>query len=258
MLADRWLVGLLLALLLGVVGSYPAMGAGQPGGVRPGDPPARLLAVVGSLLMGVGLLYPLAKRTAPISFARRWWHQGHLLLGALGAAMVMVHVSGRADKAPALVALAVLGLLALGAYGRLLASRLSHTTFSGDPFAFLPADPSRSSPLLSVAERKAALVTDLEPGAGEGSFSLTLRHWVRHPAASARFARLALREERLVARNRVLSGGPIGMLQRNWRLLHLLLVGLAGVGLLAHVVAVLFFAGFVAEGGDPYWWHLRR
>jgi len=252
------LIGVFVALVLGAAAAYVALGAGRPEGLRPGDPIGHLLGAAGALLMSVGLLFPLVKRTSPLAYLKPWWHQLHLLLGATGAAMAAVHTCGRMGKAPTLVALAMLGLLALGAYGRLLAGRLAHTTFASDPSAFLPVGPPIDGRLLSLAKRRAAIAAGLKPDLEEGSFSLALGHWSRHPVASARFARLALEEELVVGSVRKLPSGFIVLIQRNWRLLHLILVALMGLGLLAHVVAVLFFAGYVAEGGQIYWWHLRE
>jgi hypothetical protein len=30
------------------------------------------------------------------------------------------------------------------------------------------------------------------------------------------------------------------------------------IGLLVHIVTTLFFAGYVSDGGEIYWWHVRR
>lgn len=255
---DRWLVVLLLVLVAGVAGVYLFAGTGEQHGLRPGDPAGHLIGVAGALLMGAGLLFPLVKRTTPLASLKPWWHQGHLLLGALGAAMAFVHLSARLGKAPTLVALAVLALLLLGAYGRLLAGRLVHTTFAGDHLVFLPADPTRMDGLPVVRARKEKLLAKLDPRAVEATFTLTLWHWIRHPLASTGYARLALEEERLVGRRRKGSTGLVVLIQRNWRLLHLVMVGLMLLGVLAHSVMVLFFAGYVAEGVEPYWWYLRK
>ena len=48
------------------------------------------------------------------------------------------------------------------------------------------------------------------------------------------------------------------MAQAWWRPLHLLLSWLFVGGLLLHVVLVTFFAGWVADGGEVYWWHVTR
>ncbi len=208
--------------------------------------------------MGIGLVYPLLKRTTPLSMLRPWWHQLHLLLGLLGGSMAVLHSAGRLGKAPTLVLLAALGIMALGLYGRLLAGRLAYRGFAGDPGVFLPADTARPRAALPLIKEKERLLSALEPRASEGTFSLTPGHWLRHPVASAGFALLALQEEQLVLRMRSLSWSPVLLLQRYWRFLHLLLVALLLLGVLAHSIMVLFFAGYIAEGSEPYWWYIRR
>jgi hypothetical protein len=50
----------------------------------------------------------------------------------------------------------------------------------------------------------------------------------------------------------------MGVLERVWRVGHLVLAWLAILGLLAHVVTTLFFAEFAAWGREIYWWHIRK
>jgi hypothetical protein len=44
--------------------------------------------------------------------------------------------------------------------------------------------------------------------------------------------------------------------QRHWRLVHRLLAWGFLAGLIMHILLVLFFAGYVADGGEIYWWHI--
>ena len=50
--------------------------------------------------------------------------------------------------------------------------------------------------------------------------------------------------------------GTVHWLQAWWRPLHMGVAWLFLAGLLAHVIVVLFFAGYAAEGREIYWWHL--
>ena len=50
----------------------------------------------------------------------------------------------------------------------------------------------------------------------------------------------------------------IGRAQAYWRAAHLSLAALFVVGLFIHVITVTFFAGYVADGGEIYWWHLTK
>jgi quinol-cytochrome oxidoreductase complex cytochrome b subunit len=47
----------------------------------------------------------------------------------------------------------------------------------------------------------------------------------------------------------------MALAERLWRRGHLVLALLFVAGLAAHLVTVLFFAGYVADGREVYWWH---
>jgi hypothetical protein len=87
---------------------------------------------------------------------------------------------------------------------------------------------------------------------------VNLRHWLTRPRLALAYWRLAFAEEQAVARVRTAPASPAYRIQRIWRLAHIALVALLVVGLVAHVVTVTFFAGYAAEGANPYWWYLRR
>jgi len=65
------------------------------------------------------------------------------------------------------------------------------------------------------------------------------------------YARLAHRESMLVETRQSLprSGAY-------WRPLHLLLAWLFLAGMIIHIIVVTFFAGYTADGGEIYWWHI--
>jgi quinol-cytochrome oxidoreductase complex cytochrome b subunit len=50
----------------------------------------------------------------------------------------------------------------------------------------------------------------------------------------------------------------IPLLERMWRRSHLVLAALFVIGLAAHLITVLFFAGYVADGRDIYWWYFSE
>ena len=254
--ADRFLILYLSALLLGTAASYLVLPIGRPGGLRPGDTVSHLLGVAGSLLMLFGLAYPLVKRTR-LSFLKLHWNTLHMLFGAAGLSLVTIHLAGHFTRPPVLVWLAAIGLVVLGAYGRLLSGRFVHAQFASNPYAFLPARPGEADPIRDVVRAKQAVLAHLQPGASEAIFTLAPHHWLRQPLGAARYARLAWREERLVRAHGDRARGPHHLLQRWWRVLHLTLAALLLAGLLAHVVTVTFFAGYAAEGREIYWWHLR-
>ena len=254
--SDRLLAGLVGLLVVAIAATYLLLPLNEPG-LRPGDPVNHLMALAGTLLMLVGLTFPLVKRTR-LSFVKMRWNSIHMVLGAIGAALVTVHMAGRLTRPPALLWLAAVGLVALGAYGRLLSGRFVHAQFVSNPFAFLPARPAESAAIGALVAEKQALLARLEPGAREAVFTLAPHHWLRRPLLAARYARLAWREERLVRAHADQERGPHELLQRWWRVVHIALAFAVLVGLIAHVLTVTFFAGYAAEGGEVYWWHLRE
>ena len=85
-------------------------------------------------------------------------------------------------------------------------------------------------------------------GAGDGTGAACAR---RFAAGGYRVAMLARTEERMVGARQSVGAG-----QAWWRPLHMALAGIFVAGLLTHIVVVTFFAGYVAEGRDIYWWHI--
>jgi hypothetical protein len=247
------LLGPLLGLLYALV--TPAL---LPYDARPGAPPGQILGAIAGALMITTLLYLPAKRSDALAAPNRRLVLIHMVLGAAGLGVALAHSRLVVNQPPILVLLAFLGLLATGFYGRLIASRRMGPTFGrgGNPFRPAPGPPPE---LGEFAERKRRLLLELAPGAAEGTFALSLGHWTRRPARALRYYALSLGERR---RMRALAAAGyearMGLLERVWRLTHLLLAWAAVIGLLAHVATTLFFAQFAAGGREIYWWHLRR
>ena len=107
-----------------------------------------------------------------------------------------------------------------------------------------------------MVQRKRELLKTFDPESREGLFVLRWRHWTRHPRAALAYHRLVMAERRLLARNTLSAHAQIPWPERVWRRLHLWLAVLFLIGLLAHVVTTVFFAGYVADGREIYWWHL--
>ena len=165
--------------------------------------------------------------------------------------LVVVHSAGYLRRPPALLLLALLGLIALGVWARVRLSSRMAATFATKQHAFIAASGDRAA-LASVIERKRALLASLDPAAQEATFSPTLAHWLRTPRATLRYLRLVREENGLVG-----TRASVGMEQAWWRPLHLALAYLFVLGLAIHVVTVTFFAGYVADGGPITWWHLK-
>jgi hypothetical protein len=227
---------------------------------RPGSPVGQSLGIAAGVLMLVTLLYlPLRRAESPAPAKPRAQFL-HTLVGTTGVALALAHSRALLKAPPGLVLLAALGLLATGIYGRVVSPQRLGGTFgrSASPYAPAPEPPGPLPSILEIVREKARLLAGLDPGAEEARFILRTRHWVRHPVRAFRYWSLAWRERRLLATQPASATAEIGLLERNWRRLHLILSALFVVGLLAHVVTTLFFAGYVAGGREIYWWHVRR
>lgn len=257
----RVAVGRYLTVLLGVLVAYYVTLPLVPWEtVRPGSPLGQSVGILAALLLLGAAAFSPAKRWRGFLRYPPGWMDAHIVLGGLAAWLAFAHAAGRFTRAPGWILLAIVGLMLLGVYGRLVALRLHYRGFA-TPAAFEPAVAGTAPGLAELASRKRALVDRLDPGAVEGTFSLTLGHWMRHPLLAWRFQRLALAEERLVYERRGLEGGLAFWLRRNWRLVHMSLAALALLGIAAHTVVTLFFADYAAAtAGEPevYWWHFRR
>lgn len=229
-----------------------------PYDARPGAPVGQILGVIAGTLMIASLLYLPAKRSEVLTAPNRRLVLIHVILGSVGAAVAVAHSRLVVDQPPILVLLAFLGLLGTGLYGRLVGSQRMGPTFGrgGNPFQPGEGVPEK---LRAFIEKKQALLARLDPGAREATFTLSLSHWARHPVRSTRYYALSLLERR---RMRQLEAAgyraQMGVLERVWRVGHLVLAWLAILGLLAHVVTTLFFAEFAAAGREIYWWHIRK
>ena len=124
-------------------------------------------------------------------------------------------------------------------------------TFASKQRGFTPVGAETRERLRDVIREKRALLPTIDPEAREGTFSLTLAHWVRHPRRARAYARLVREENQLVGTRQ-----SVGLEQAWWRPLHMALAYVFVFGLIIHVVTVTFFAGYVADGGAIHWWHI--
>ena len=142
-------------------------------------------------------------------------------------------------------------LLVTGAFARIIMAPKMAATFGTKPRAFQQADPVLKGRLRDLITRKTELLKRLDPTADEGLFSVTLGHLLARPLKSSAYMRLAREETRLMG-----TRNTVSPLQAWWRPVHIVLAWLFLGGLILHVVLVTFFAGYVADGRDIYWWHL--
>ena len=216
----------------------------------PGSPELYMAGVIGALLLLVSMVFVVVKRSGRGQLAPAWF-VAHVVCGTLGTVLVLFHSGGFFRRPPALLLLALLGLIVLGVWARVRLSARMAATFATKQRGFAPAILENRVELAAVIERKRSLLARLDSSAQEATFSPTLAHWIRAPHASWRYARLIREENTLVG-----TRASVGMEQAWWRPLHLALAYLFVLGLVIHIITVTFFAGYVAAGEPITWWHL--
>jgi len=164
---------------------------------------------------------------------------------------VACHAIASFDGPPLMMLAALVLLMITGAFGRVYANRVFAASFAMKPAPFGAHDDGTKAALKNLIEAKVAVLARLDPAAKEAVFSVTLGHWLRRPFLSLAYARLARRETMLVKTRQSLP-----RLGAYWRPLHLLLAWLFLAGMIIHIIVVTFFAGYVADGSEIYWWHV--
>ena len=218
----------------------------------PGSPTLYLFGVAGTLLLCVSVVFVVTKRTgaggSPLG-----WFSAHVVTATLGGVLVTIHSGGLLRYAPALLLLILLLLVLLGVWARVRLSRDMAATFASREQSFSPPGSEDRERLARLIEEKESVLSRLEPGANEGTFSPRLKHWLARPGLTLAYARLIGRENRLLG---VRSG--VSPAQAYWRLVHIVLAFAFILGIVGHVVTVTFFAGYVSGGEEIYWWHLTK
>lgn len=217
---------------------------------RPGTPLFQTFAVLGSVLLLTPFAFVVAKRGGMSRVPNRWLI-AHVVAGLAGLVLVVVHSGGVLWSPPSVMLYALVGLVVSGAYARLRVAADMASTLGRKRAAFAAPDHALRAKLARIIEEKSALLARLDPGASEATFSVTLRHWLRSPIFASRYAALAAGEARLIG-----ARGSVGRVQAWWRPLHMALAALFLAALVVHVIAVTFFAGYVAGGRAIYWWHV--
>ncbi len=240
-------LGMALVVLTGVVVVQAAM----PDLREAGSPLRQSLAMLGGLLLLVPAGFSIAKRGG-LSKRPPSWFVAHVLASAAGLAMVSFHAVGGRLLSPPGVVLALLFFLVLqGTLARIFLSPKLSQQFGSRPPSYREVGSSDRAALAAIIERKRALLPRLDAQASEALFSPNLRHALRHPWLTLRYARLAAIESRLVGARRG-AGTSLSL----WRRLHIAVALMFLAGLAAHVIVVVVFAGYAAAGRPIYWWHL--
>ena len=249
-LADRTLGVLLLATGL-VVALYFVLKPLLPEMFQvPGSPLLQSAAIAGAILLLAPLGFSLAKRSGQSAMPNRWFI-AHVVASLAGFALIAAHTAAKLDRPPALLLVVFLALAVSGAVARLRLSRAMASTLGRKTRGFATPDPALRAELQSLIARKKALLLRLEPEAAEGTFSVTLSHWLQSPGLAFAYSRLAAREASLMGTRRSVS-----FAQGFWRPLHMAMGWIFLAGMAVHIVVVLFFAGWAAGDREITWWHL--
>lgn len=216
-----------------------------------GSPLRQSAAIFGTALLFVPLLFSIAKRGG-LSRHPPAWFVAHVLASVAGLLLVSFHALGGQFLSPPGAVLALLFFLALqGTLARIFLSAHFSQQFASRPVSYHQVDSTDRVTLAEIIERKRALLPRFDASASEALFSPNLRHALRHPWLTLRYARLAAAEARLVGA-RLNAGRVLSW----WRRLHIAAAILFFLGVAAHVVVVTFFAGYAAAGRPIEWWHI--
>lgn len=245
--AIRLLVVLLLAALAVFLIAKPTL---SPLWQKPGTALLQSLAFVGALLLLVPFMFSLGKRGGFSEVPNRLFVM-HVGASITGIFLVSVHALARLEGPPLFMLGCLVLLVISGILGRVEIVHRIATTFGSKPKPFQPPNAEIKAELRRIIDSKVALLARLDPAAKEAFFSVTLAHWLKAPLNSLAYARLARREAQLMGARK-----SVHWLQAWWRPLHIALAWAFLAGLVTHVVVVTFFAGYVAEGREIYWWHL--
>jgi len=247
---NRRLVVLTAAAIAAIAAWFALRPLLSPVWRTPGSPQLYLAGFAGALLLLVPAAFALDKRTGA-SRDPRGSFNAHVYCALAGAVLIAMHSGGFLRRPPALLLAAIVALAALGVWARLRGARRMAATFATKTHVFAEPDAAARARLKQLIEEKKLILRDLDQGANEGTFSVTLPHLLRRPRLALAYRRLARAESRLLG-----TRGAVGAAQAWWRPLHVALAWIFAVGVAIHVLTVTFFAGYVAGGGSIAWWHL--
>ncbi len=250
-LTDARLWQLTVAALIAIVVWFVARILLPEAWRMPGSPQLYLTGVAGVLLLLVPVAFVIAKRGGSGANPVNWFN-AHVICSLLGMVLIAIHSGGFLRRPPALLLLALIALAALGVWARVRGSRRMAATFASKAPAFNVPDAVTRERLRALIIEKRKLLTELDPQATEGTFSVNLPHFMRSPGLALAYRKLAREESLLLGSRRAVSAK-----QAWWRPLHMVLAWLFVLGVVIHVVTVTFFAGYVADGGPITWWHLK-
>ena len=182
------------------------------------------------------------------------WFVAHVISSLLGSCLIFIHVaSGDWLTPPGLVLLLLVFLVLQGSLLRAVFSGEFSLLFARSSAAHgfnFPAALDKPA-LQRIIDEKTRLLSAFAPNENEALFSPNLKHWLRTPLASFKYQRLAAKEAALVG---VRSSAGLKL---SWsRRIHMVAGMLFYLGLISHIVVMLFFAGYAAEGEVIDWWYV--
>jgi hypothetical protein len=219
----------------------------------PGSASGQLSAALGAVLLLAPLCFSMMKRSG-LSTSPPAWFVAHVMSSLLGSCLIFIHVaSGHWFTPPGLVLLLLVFLILQGSLLRAVFSREFSLLFARSStvggFSF-PAALDKSA-LQSLIDQKTLLLQGFAPEEAEALFSPALKHWLRAPLSSFKYQLLAAREAALVGARRS-AGFKLAWSRR----MHMIAGLLFYLGLFSHIVVMLFFAGYAAQGSTIDWWYI--
>jgi hypothetical protein len=242
-----------ILLLLCCVLILAALTLAWPGIPAPGSTLGQTCALLGAILLLAPFAFVLMKRSGKTDSPPAWFI-AHVLATSLGSCLIFIHVAnGNWLSPPGTVLLLMVFLILQGSLLRVVLSRGFSLLFAHSSAAqgfTAPLGLNRNA-LQQVIDGKVELLARLDANADEALFSPALKHWLRQPWNSLRYHRLAEREVRMVG-----ARAGAGVVLAWSRRIHMLAALAFYLGLIAHIIVVLFFAGYAARGGEIEWWYI--
>ena len=215
---------------------------------KPGSPLMQTAAISGSLLLIISFCAVLSKR---VGGPGRTALKMHILMANFGLILLVMHSGGKLFSEPGTLLLLLFSIIGLGVWLRISIPSGFAAAFGTKMSGFSVANEFTRSKLRELICKKETLLGYIDPTASEAVFSLTPKHWLICPILSFRYQRLVARESHLIGHRQSVNPS-----QAYCRLLHRMLSWVFLAGLIIHVITVTFFAGYVADGREIYWWHL--
>lgn len=242
---------ILILLILVTIALIIALSPFMP--KQPGSPIAQWAAAIGVTALLAPMFFSLLKRSG-LSASPPFWFVAHVLSACIGVYFVLFHAAnGNWLSPPGAVLILMLFLIIQGGFLRIsVSARFSHL-FARNSIASGFAKPALldRKKLQVLIEYKQVVLAQLDPNASEALFSPNLKHWLTHPLLSLRYQSLISMEADMVGARQ-----SAGWLMAWSRRLHMLAATLFFLGLISHVVVVLFFAGYAAGGEEIDWWYI--